>query len=103
MGGICLAGSRERYNCFMGRARTVTVNLPEEVFQHRPWEPREIAREMRILWLLEEVRSRRLGFGKAAELAGLPLAQFLLLMGKHHITPFDYDDAELARELGSSS
>lgn len=81
------------------KARTVQVNLPEEAFQHRPWEPREVAEEMRLLWLLEEVRLRRLGFGKAAELAGIPLAEFLLLMGKHHITPFDYDTDELAREL----
>jgi predicted HTH domain antitoxin len=56
--------------------------------------------ETQLLWLLDEVRARRLGFGKAAELAGLPVAQFLLLMGKHHITPFDYNKEELARELG---
>jgi predicted HTH domain antitoxin len=55
---------------------------------------------MRLLWLVEQVRARRLGFGKAAELAGVPVAQFLLLMGRHHVTPFDYDEAELARELG---
>ena len=82
------------------KARTVQVDLPEEAFQHRPWEPREVAQEMRLLWLLEEVRARRLGYGKAAALAGIPLAEFLLLMGKHHITPFDYDADELARELG---
>jgi predicted HTH domain antitoxin len=80
--------------------RTVEVDLPEEAFQHRSWEPREVAQEMRLLWLLEEVRSRRLGFGKAAELAGIPLARFLSLMGEHKITPFDYDPDELARELG---
>ena len=81
------------------KARTVQVDLPEEAFQHRSWEPQEVAEEMRLLWLLEEVRSRRLGYGKAAELAGIPTASFLLLMGKHHITPFDYDADELAREL----
>jgi predicted HTH domain antitoxin len=80
----------------------VTVDLPDEVFHHRSWDPKVIAGEMRLLWLLEEVRSRRLGFGKAAELGGIPLAQFLLLMGKHGITPFDYDEAELSRELGRS-
>jgi predicted HTH domain antitoxin len=85
------------------KARTVQVDLPEEAFQHRHWEPGEVAEELRVLWLLEEVRSRRLGFGKAAELAGIPQAQFLLLMGKHHITPFDYDADELARELGPGS
>jgi predicted HTH domain antitoxin len=57
------------------------------------------SRSTRFLWLLEEVRSRRLGFGKAAEIAGLPQARFLALMGRHRITPFDYDEAELSREL----
>jgi predicted HTH domain antitoxin len=85
------------------KVRTVQVDLPDEVFQHRSWEPREIAGEMRLLWLLEEVRSRRLGFGKAAELAGIPQAKFVLLMGEHNITPFDYDAEELAHELGSGS
>jgi predicted HTH domain antitoxin len=85
------------------RARVVTVDLPEEAFQHRTWSPQEVAEEMRRLWLLEEVRSRRLGFGKAAELAGVPVATFLRLMGEHHITVFDYDDSELDRELGRVS
>jgi predicted HTH domain antitoxin len=84
-------------------ARVVTVDLPEEAFQHRPWSPEEVAEEMRRLWLLEEVRSRRLGFGKAAELAGVPVAVFLRLMGEHHIDAFDYDDSELDRELGKTS
>jgi predicted HTH domain antitoxin len=89
----------------MGKAlvkpRTVQVELPGEAFQHRTWKPREVAQEMRLLWLLEEVRARRLGFGKAAELSGTPVAQFLLLMGRHQISPFDYDEEELVRELGS--
>lgn len=84
-------------------ARKVTVDLPEEAFQHRPWSPQEVAREMRLLWLLEEVRSRRLGFGKASELAEVSVAAFLRLMGEHHITPFDYDESEIERELGKTS
>jgi predicted HTH domain antitoxin len=83
------------------KPRRFEVELPEEAFRHRTWHPQEVAREMRLLWFLEEVRSRRLGFGKAAELSGLPVDQFLLLMGKHQISPFDYDEGELARELGS--
>lgn len=83
-------------------ARKVTVDLPEEAFQHRPWSPGEVAQEMRLLWLLE-VRARRLGFGKASELAEIPVAAFLRLMGEHHITPFDYDESEIERELGKSS
>jgi predicted HTH domain antitoxin len=84
-------------------ARKVTVDLPEEAFQHRSWSPLEVAQEMRLLWLLEEVRARRLGFGKAAELADVPVAAFLRLMGDHRITPFDYDESEIERELGKTS
>lgn len=85
------------------KPRTVQVELPEEAFQHRTWKPQEVAQEMRLLWLLEEVRARRLGFGKAAELSGIPVAAFLQLMGQHQISPFNYDDDELARELGSDA
>ena len=79
--------------------RRVEVQLPEEAFSHHPWEPNRLADEMRSLWLLDQVRQRRLGFGKAAELSGLPLARFLELMSEHHITPFDYDPEDLEREL----
>ena len=91
----------QAYTSAMSRAqaRTVTVDLPEEAFQHRPWSAQVVSDEMRRLWLLEEVRARRLGFGKAAELAGEPVAAFLRLMGEHHISAFDYDDSELDREF----
>ena len=79
--------------------RRVEVELPDEAFTQTPWEPARLAEEMRLLWLLEQVRHRRLGFGKAAELAGVPLARFLELMGEHQITPFDYDPEELGRDL----
>ncbi len=81
----------------------LSVELPREALRHHPWDPQSIAQQMRVLWLLEQVRERRLGYGKAAELAGLPVAAFLDLMGKHAITPFDYDPAELAKEFRPAS
>jgi predicted HTH domain antitoxin len=82
---------------------SVQVDLPAEAFTHHPWAPAEIAREMRVLWLLEQVRERRMGYGKAADLAGIPKAQFVLLMGKHQISPFDYDPDELEAELRAAT
>ena len=35
------------------KARSVTVDLPDEGFHRRSWDPKEIAEEMRILWLKE--------------------------------------------------
>lgn len=79
--------------------RTVTVDLPSEVFDVHPWEPGTIASEMRILWLIEQVRNRRLGHGKAAELAGLAREHFFELMGSHGVSPFDLDVEDLTDEL----
>jgi predicted HTH domain antitoxin len=80
-------------------SRSITVDLPEEGFQSHPWNPEEIAGELRLLWLIEQVRQRRLGHGKAAELSGLPMARFLKEMGKHGVSPFDYDPGEIEEEL----
>ena len=80
-------------------SRTVHVDLPVEAFHHSRWDPEEIAEELRVLWLLDQVRERRLAYGKAAELAGVPIAGFLRLMGKYGISPFDYDPGELEKEL----
>ena len=82
-----------------GKSRTVQVELPAEAFETHPWEPERISAELRLLWLIELVRERRLGHGKAAELAGVPRAEFLKCMGAHGISPFDLDDDELDREL----
>lgn len=82
------------------RTRTVQVALPDEAFLAHPWQPEALARELRTLWLIERVRDRRLGFGKAAELAGLPQADSIRLLGERGVTIFDLDDGELAEELG---
>lgn len=80
-------------------SRRVEVELPSEAFAHHPWEPEQLSRELLELWLLEQVRQRRLAFTKAAELAGTPLELFLDRMRAHRITPFDLDPDEVAREL----
>lgn len=79
--------------------RRLEVDLPAEAFSHHPWEPDRLAVELRQLWLLEQVRQRRLGFTKAAELSGMPLAGFLDRMREQRITPFDLDVDELRTEL----
>jgi len=83
-----------------GKSRTVQVELPDELFEAYPWDPHRIALQLRMLWLLEQVRERRLGHGKAAELAGVARAQFLEIMGEHQMSAFDYDAHELDEEFG---
>lgn len=78
-----------------------------EVAVALPWgrpgepDPRTLGRELRLLWLIEEVRQRRLGVGKAAALAELPRAAFMGVLGEHGVPVIDYDVDELDRELGA--
>jgi predicted HTH domain antitoxin len=83
------------------RAYSVEVQLPVEAFRHRPWSPAEVASDLRLLWLVDQVRQRQLGYAKAAELAGMPQAAFVRLLGVHHVSPFDLDEAELDREIAA--
>lgn len=84
------------------RTRSLQVELPEEAFLNLPWDPETLSRELRVLFLVERVRRRQLSAGKAAELAEMRLAHFVLEMGRHGVSPFDYDPGELEREAGRS-
>lgn len=82
-------------------ARTVEVAVA------LPWgragEPdtRAVGQELRLLWIIEEVRQHRLGIGKAAELAGVPRAAFMRALGQHGVPVIDYSVDDLERELGT--
>jgi predicted HTH domain antitoxin len=81
---------------------SLAIELPQEAFQHHPWHPETLAQELRTLWLMEQVRERRLGYGKAAQLAGIPKALFVRMLGERHISAVDYDDDELAQEFAAA-
>jgi predicted HTH domain antitoxin len=85
----------------VSRPYAVEVELPAEAFRHRPWSAAEVSSDLRLLWLVDQVRQRRLGYAKAAELAQIPQAAFVQVLGTHRISPFDLDEDELEREIGA--
>ena len=86
----------------VSRPYSVEVELPAEAFRHRPWSAAEVSSDLRLLWLVDQVRQRRLGYAKAAELAQMSQAAFVQVLGAHRISPFDLDEAELDREIGAA-
>ncbi len=84
------------------RQYRVEVDLPADAFEHAPFEADAIAQRLLALWLVDLVRERRLGYGKAAQLAGMAKAAFVQLMGRHGVSPVDYDDDELVSEIEAS-
>ena len=82
------------------RTLRVSVELPI------PAETSDLAAvstELRLLWVIEQVRLHRIGVGKAAELSTMPRAAFMQLLGAHGVPVIDHDVADLHGELGSLS
>lgn len=68
-------------------------------------DPSQLGAELRQLWAVDQVRKHRLGVGKAAEVAAMPRAAFMRLLGEHGLPVIDYpveDLREEFRSLGSS-
>ncbi len=80
-------------------ARTVEISVA------LPWdrggEPDvpALGRDLRLLWLIEEVRHHRLGVGKGASLASMPRAAFMRALGERGVPVIDYAADDLDREL----
>lgn len=95
--------TRRRYDPLMAaRVRNIAVNV------ELPWsaaagdavpDAATLGDELRMLWLVEQVRLHRIGVGRGAELSGLPRARFMQLLGEHGVPVIDYAVDDLEREL----
>ncbi len=80
----------------MNASITVNVELPGDLIGQ---DPEKLSSELRQLWAVEQVRRRRLGVGRAAEIARMPQATFMQLLGEHGVPVIDYPVDELEEEL----
>ena len=76
---------------------TVAVKLPSAFVSDE--EAPLLGAHLRALWAVEQVRRKRCGVGKGAELAGMPRAGFMRMRGEHGIPVIDYDVEDLREEL----
>jgi predicted HTH domain antitoxin len=84
------------------RTLTVSVELPMAAGAIAP-DSQLIGQELRRLWIIEQVRAKRIGVGKGAELAGMPRAAFMQTLGAHGVPVIDYAPADLQAELDTQS
>ncbi|HMV66641.1 MAG TPA: UPF0175 family protein [Myxococcota bacterium] len=79
---------------------TITVELPRD--HVGAGDASALGAELRALWAVEQVRLKRVGVGKGAELAGLPRATFMRLLGTHGVPVIDHPIDDLLAELASA-
>ena len=62
--------------------RHITIEIPEKVLLAEKTDEVAFARELRILAAVKLYKLGRLSYGRAAELAGMPRVEFLLVLGR---------------------
>lgn len=76
---------------------TIAVELPRDLVGDA--DEARLGAELRALWAVEQVRQKRCGVGKGAELARLPRAAFMQMLGEHGVAVIDYSPDDLREEL----
>jgi predicted HTH domain antitoxin len=82
---------------------SITVHLPETAFSALRKTPDEFGQEMRIAAAIKWYELEQISQGKAAEIAGLTRAEFIQALSRYRVSPFQYNEADLIRELNHAS
>ncbi len=81
---------------------SITIEYPSEILWALQQDPEEFQKEARLLLALQLYKTGRLSTGLAAKLAGVPRVTFMFLMGRHGLSPFGEDPAELEQDLADA-
>ncbi len=77
--------------------RQIVLDVPEMVLLAEKTDEVAFAQELLILAAVKLFELGRLSSGRAAELAGMSRVEFLLILGRYKVFPFETELRELER------
>ncbi len=78
--------------------KKVTVEFPEDVFSTLRRSPNEVAQEVKLAAAIDWYRRGLVSQGRAAEIAGIPRADFIDALAARRIEPVQVDPEVLDEE-----
>lgn len=77
----------------------MTIEMPEGALAALRKDPEGFKKELRIAAAVKWYELGEISQGRAAEIAGLSRAEFILALSRYRVSPFQYESAdELIRE-----
>ena len=77
----------------------ITINIPEEALSDLRKEPKEFAREMQLAAIVKWYELGTLSQSKAAEILGISRREFIDLLSRFQVSPFQLTPLELEEEM----
>jgi predicted HTH domain antitoxin len=77
----------------------VQLDIPEETLISLKTDVESFARELKLLAAVKLFELGKLSSGRAAQLAGVSRVEFLMLLGRYGVSPFQMTEEELHQDV----
>lgn len=77
----------------------LSIQVPETIFSALRKDPVELAQEMKVAAAVKWYELGEISQGKAAELVGLNRAEFINILYRYQVSPFQYSVKEVFEEI----
>jgi predicted HTH domain antitoxin len=77
----------------------VQLDIPEETLISLKTDAESFGRDLKLLGAIKLFELGRLSSGRAAQLAGVSRVEFLLMLGRYGVSPFQMTEEELQQDI----